>query len=150
MVRHGGSSASSYLADHTSPIPSHCASIVLTSPLRVKECTVINQFHQNYFKVLASLLYNKHNFFFKPLFYSPSQWTDTLQFQHTISYIIHLETQQNFHSRTTHQPVQGLLFSHSLDRYFITKIYNFNRTHLKIQQKSHSWSTHQFHFYEIW
>ena len=29
MVRHGGSSAGSYLADPTSPIPSHCVSIVL-------------------------------------------------------------------------------------------------------------------------
>ena len=35
MVGHGGGSASSYLADHTSPIPSHCASIVVTSTLRV-------------------------------------------------------------------------------------------------------------------
>ena len=31
MVGHGGSSAGSYLADPTSPIPSHCASIVSTS-----------------------------------------------------------------------------------------------------------------------
>ena len=36
MVGHGGSSAGSYLADLTSPIPSHCASIVVTSTLRVK------------------------------------------------------------------------------------------------------------------
>ena len=36
MVGHGGSSASSYLADPTSPIPSHCASIVATSTLRVE------------------------------------------------------------------------------------------------------------------
>ena len=36
MVGHGGSSACSYLADPTSPIPSHCASIVATSTLRVK------------------------------------------------------------------------------------------------------------------
>ena len=35
MVGHGGSSVSSYLADPTSPIPSHCASIVVTSTLRV-------------------------------------------------------------------------------------------------------------------
>ena len=35
MVGHGGSSASSYLADPTSPIPSHCASIVVTSTVRV-------------------------------------------------------------------------------------------------------------------
>ena len=35
MVRHGGNSAGSYLADPTSPIPSHCASIVATSTLRV-------------------------------------------------------------------------------------------------------------------
>ena len=34
MVGHGGSSAGSYLADPTSPIPSHCASI---STLRVKK-----------------------------------------------------------------------------------------------------------------
>ena len=38
MVGHGGSSAGSYLADPTSPIPSHCASIVATSTLRVKTC----------------------------------------------------------------------------------------------------------------
>ena len=36
MVGHGGSSAGSYLADPTSPIPSHCALIVTTSTLRVK------------------------------------------------------------------------------------------------------------------
>ena len=35
MVGHGGSSAGSYLTDPTSPIPSHCASIVATSTLRV-------------------------------------------------------------------------------------------------------------------
>ena len=35
MVGHGGSSAGSYLADPTSAIPSHCASIVMTSTLRV-------------------------------------------------------------------------------------------------------------------
>ena len=37
MVGHGGSSARSYLADPTSPIPSHCASIVVTSTLRVNK-----------------------------------------------------------------------------------------------------------------
>ena len=36
MVGHGGSSAGSYLADPTSPLPSHCASIVATSTVRVK------------------------------------------------------------------------------------------------------------------
>ena len=36
MVGHGGSSAGLYLADSTSPIPSHCASIVVTSTVRVK------------------------------------------------------------------------------------------------------------------
>ena len=41
MVGHGGSSAGSYLADPTSPIPSHCASIVATSTLRVN--SVIQQ-----------------------------------------------------------------------------------------------------------
>ena len=35
MVGYGGSSAGSYLANPTSPIPSHCASIVATSTLRV-------------------------------------------------------------------------------------------------------------------
>ena len=33
MVGHGGSSAGSYLADPTSPMPSHCALIVATSTL---------------------------------------------------------------------------------------------------------------------
>ena len=36
----GGSSAGSYLADPTSPIPSHCASIVATSTVRVKTLMV--------------------------------------------------------------------------------------------------------------
>ena len=36
MVGHGGSSAGSYLTDPTSRIPSHCASIVVTSTVRVK------------------------------------------------------------------------------------------------------------------
>ena len=35
MVGHGGSSAGSYLANPTFPIPSHCASVVMTSTLRV-------------------------------------------------------------------------------------------------------------------
>ena len=35
MVEYGGSSAGSYLADPTSPIPSHCAPIVVTSTVRV-------------------------------------------------------------------------------------------------------------------
>ena len=41
MVGHGGSSAGSYLADPTSPVPSHCASIVATSTLRFKWPSVI-------------------------------------------------------------------------------------------------------------
>ena len=40
MVGHGGSSAGSYLADPTSPIPSHCASVVATSTLRVNFCNL--------------------------------------------------------------------------------------------------------------
>ena len=46
MVRHGGSSAGSYLADPTSPIPSHCASIVVTSTLRVKRLELHKQLLQ--------------------------------------------------------------------------------------------------------
>ena len=42
MVGHGGSSAGSYLADPTSPIPSHCASIVVTSTLRVNRRLVFH------------------------------------------------------------------------------------------------------------
>ena len=40
MVGHGGKSAGSYLADPTSPISSHCASIVATSTLRVISCSI--------------------------------------------------------------------------------------------------------------
>ena len=43
MVGHGGSSAGSYLADPTSPIPSHCASTVVTSTLRVNKFTVLHE-----------------------------------------------------------------------------------------------------------
>ena len=35
MVGHGESSTGSYLANPTSPIPSHCASLVVTSTLIV-------------------------------------------------------------------------------------------------------------------
>ena len=42
MVGHGGSSAGSYLAHPTSPIPSHCASIVATSTLRVNSLHAMN------------------------------------------------------------------------------------------------------------
>ena len=51
MVGHGGSSAGSYLADSTSPIPSHCASIVATSTERVDGSTVLvwNHFCRLYF-----------------------------------------------------------------------------------------------------
>ena len=45
MVGHGGSSAGSYLADPTSPIPSHCASIVATSTLRVKTKMCLGEFY---------------------------------------------------------------------------------------------------------
>ena len=41
MVGHGGSSAGSYLADPTSPIPSHCASIVATSTLRLNNVSIM-------------------------------------------------------------------------------------------------------------
>ena len=41
MVGHGGGSAGSYLADPTSNIPSHHASIVMTSTVRVN----INSMH---------------------------------------------------------------------------------------------------------
>ena len=37
MVGHDGSNAGSYLDDPTSPIPSHCASIVMSSTLRVNK-----------------------------------------------------------------------------------------------------------------
>ena len=49
MVGHGGNSAGSYLADPTSPIPSHCASIVMTSTLR-EFCSIVLQ-QQNHPKV---------------------------------------------------------------------------------------------------
>ena len=45
MVGHGGSSAGSYLADPTSPIPSHCASIVTTSTSRVNRMLYLSLSH---------------------------------------------------------------------------------------------------------
>ena len=51
MVGHERSSAGSYLADPTSPIPSHCASIVVTSTLRV------NLYHYLSCLVLAGYLF---------------------------------------------------------------------------------------------
>ena len=56
MIGHGGSSAGLYLADPTSPIPSHCASVVATSTLRVNDlqCLLTNA------RVLPCTL-TKHN-----------------------------------------------------------------------------------------
>ena len=50
MVGHGGSSASSYLADPTFPIPSHCASIVVTSTVRVNGSVYLAMF-QTWLKI---------------------------------------------------------------------------------------------------
>ena len=41
MVGHGGSSAGSYLTDPTSPIPSHCASLVVASTVRVNSLWLV-------------------------------------------------------------------------------------------------------------
>ena len=54
MVGHGGSSAGSYLADPTSPIPSHCASIVVTSTLRVKQDIIWVSFPLVHFIILCT------------------------------------------------------------------------------------------------
>ena len=45
MVGHGGSSAGSYLTDPTYPIPSHCASIVVTSTVRVNYIKTAKSVH---------------------------------------------------------------------------------------------------------
>ena len=59
MVGHGGSSAGSYLADPTSPIPSHCASIVVTSTVRVHDD---NNHKQNSPLSNTLLLFNRYRF----------------------------------------------------------------------------------------
>ena len=41
MVGHGGSSADSYLADPTSPIPSHCTVIILLKSVPVHQCIIV-------------------------------------------------------------------------------------------------------------
>ena len=63
MVRHGGSSAGSYLADPTSPIPSHCASIVVTSTLRANIYVVCQLQAQVYtfFKYTEMFRFSSHN-----------------------------------------------------------------------------------------
>ena len=48
MVGHGGSSACSYFADPTSPIPSHSASIVVTGTLRVNKSSIRLLQHANH------------------------------------------------------------------------------------------------------
>ena len=53
MVGHGGSSAGSYLTDPTSPIPSHCASIVMTSTVRVKKSALVVQQEVPYSAVIT-------------------------------------------------------------------------------------------------
>ena len=58
MVGHGRSSASSYLADPTSSIPSQCASIVVTSTLRVKLQSSHYQEEQSILPVGTELFWN--------------------------------------------------------------------------------------------
>ena len=66
MVGHGGSSAGSYLTDPTSPIPSHYASIVATSTLRVnkfacrKTLNVINGCINNAYNNIMVLVMVNH------------------------------------------------------------------------------------------
>ena len=58
MVGHGGSSAGSYLANPTSPIPSHSASIVMTSTLRVNMLKKDVLFHERWHALTYG--YNHH------------------------------------------------------------------------------------------
>ena len=55
MVGHGESNAGSYLVDPTYPIPSHCASIVATSTLRVNPVLIVKlQCRVNYINAGSS------------------------------------------------------------------------------------------------
>ena len=62
MVGHGGSSAGSYLADPTSPIPSHCASIVATSKSgshrQGSVCASCVPINQTYYRCTNALNYD--------------------------------------------------------------------------------------------
>ena len=58
MVGHGGSSAGSYLADPTSPIPSQCASIVT---LRVNSTVRVKLLRGSWFCVLALAVFLAFN-----------------------------------------------------------------------------------------
>ena len=83
MVRHRGSSAGSYLANRTSPIPSHCASIVVTSTLRVKtslyiKTTECRTLYKRQFKVDSHHLQSTH----------PHKYI-TLKIYHKISLFFH-------------------------------------------------------------
>ena len=71
MVGHGGSSAGSYLADPTSPIPFHCASIVATSTLRVKLLV-----YAELFSVIP-----KHEVSYVELLYNHSTFSTKCDFQ---------------------------------------------------------------------
>ena len=53
MVRHGGSSAGSYLADPTSPIPSHCASIVATNTVRVNSIPMVGYVSMDMYSMVS-------------------------------------------------------------------------------------------------
>ena len=62
MVGHEGSCAGSYLTDPTSPIPSHCASIVVTSTVRANKlpwghplCYIDEQAVSGYFSAIQRI-----------------------------------------------------------------------------------------------
>ena len=87
MVGHGGSSAGSYLTDPTSPIPSHCASIVGTSTLRVKLTIYLNPLVT--FGHFTDMEYTVHQkFIYYPKLPTPL-WSDLLARNNGYPKIIH-------------------------------------------------------------
>ena len=93
MVRHGGSSAGSYFADPTSPIPSHCASIVATSTFRVNVMLVVpSVLHCSHSNSISCLLPTPALLFFLPVYALQS------------FNIFHFPSQENYFNMTEHNP----------------------------------------------
>ena len=115
MVGHGGSSAGSYLADPTSPIPSHCASIVATSTLRVKLSVSILTHAQQ--PDNTSFLTNTSTswiFYHYNAYFPPCRWRHSVELPHTAVWQLNVKSRLKFLSHHAHSFIYHRLFCWSV------------------------------------
>ena len=104
MVGHGGSSAGSYLADLTSPIPSHCASIVVTSTVRVKfvsKYCIVMSVERTFSTISIIKVHGSFELFYTKLYiHWAKAKTGTWRAMNTLKGCIHRQQRSYYRDRT--------------------------------------------------